>query len=240
MTATATMTGTSADLVHAIEATWQAIRDRHPDVPDVVVTLGAGSLGHRGALVLGHFAPLRWQRGADAVHELFVGGEGLARGARAVLGTLLHEAAHGIASTRGVQDTSRQGRYHNGRFRGLAVEVGIEVEHSKLLGWSTTTLPDHTADAYAEQVANLEAAIFAHRRIEGGGILGPGAGPDNGDGDDQGANGDDENPEPKTKKNGHALVCGCGRKIRCSNAVHEAGPILCGLCNEPFSLPEPD
>jgi hypothetical protein len=29
-----------------------------------------------------------------------------------VLGTLLHEAAHGLAQARSIQDTSRQGRYH--------------------------------------------------------------------------------------------------------------------------------
>jgi hypothetical protein len=28
-----------------------------------------------------------------------------------VLGTLLHEAAHGLADTREIKDTSRQGRY---------------------------------------------------------------------------------------------------------------------------------
>lgn len=77
--------------------------------------------------MLGHFAPLRWSRGQDQVHELFVGGEGLARGAAGVLATPLHEAAHGIASTRGIQHTSRQGRYHNARSQAIAREVGIEV-----------------------------------------------------------------------------------------------------------------
>ena len=33
-----------------------------------------------------------------------------------VIGIVLHEAAHGVASTRGIKDTSRQGRYHNRRF----------------------------------------------------------------------------------------------------------------------------
>jgi len=226
---------TAADLVHAIQDTWEAIRDRHPDVPEVVVTLGAGSLGRRGALTLGHFAAARWVRNEDEVHELFVGGEGLARGAAEVLGTLLHEAAHGMATTRQIQDTSRQGRYHNAKFAAIAREVGIEVEHSRELGWSTTTVPETTAEDYHEQVAALDAAIFAYRRIEGGLIFGGGTTGTTGSGSD---NGDDGAQQPKSKKNGHALVCGCGRKIRASNAVHEAGPILCGLCDEPFTLPE--
>ena len=239
MTIDTVSTITAADLVHAIQDTWQAIRDHHPAVPEVVVTLGSGSLGRRGSLTLGHFAASRWVRDEDEVHELFIGGEGLARGAAEVLGTLLHEASHGIATTRRIQDTSRQGRYHNAKFAAIAREAGIEVEHSRELGWSTTTVPETTTALYREQIEALDAAIFAYRRIEGGLILtGPGTGgTDTGSDGDNGEGGDEQ---PKSKKNGHALVCGCGRKIRASNAVHEAGPILCGLCNEPFTLPEDD
>ena len=43
---------------------------------------------------------------------MLVSGEGLQRGPTDVLGTLLHEAAHGLAQARSIQDTSRQGRYH--------------------------------------------------------------------------------------------------------------------------------
>jgi hypothetical protein len=37
-----------------------------------------------------------------------------------VLGTLLHEAAHALADQRAIKDNSRQGRYHNARYRQLA------------------------------------------------------------------------------------------------------------------------
>jgi len=37
--------------------------------------------------------------------EVFVGGEGLARGLADVHGTLLHEAAHALADVRGIKDT---------------------------------------------------------------------------------------------------------------------------------------
>ena len=49
--------------------------------------------------------------------ELFMATELVARGAMDMLAVLLHEAAHTIASRRGIKDTSRQGRYHNGRFQ---------------------------------------------------------------------------------------------------------------------------
>jgi hypothetical protein len=217
---TTTTAGTSA-LMAAIETTWAKIRELHPDTPEVIVTMASGSAGRGGGLTLGHFAPDRWERGGDAVHELFVGGEGLARGALDVIGTLLHEAVHGIAATRQIQDTSRQGRYHNTRFRNLAAEVGIAVEHSDKLGWSTTSVPAVTAERYAAEVAQLTAAITAHRRSESA-VMGAGSG--------GGAGG-----TRSSSNNGVALVCGCGRKIRASVTVAEAGPIMCGLCGEEFA-----
>jgi hypothetical protein len=231
-------TTSSAKLVQAIEATWQAIQGNNLDTPNVVVTMAGGS--SRGALKCGHFAYDRWiieanhEGGvASSAHELFIGGEGLARGATATLGTLLHEAAHGIAATRGVQDTSRQGRYHNHRFAAIAEEVGIEVQHSESLGWSTTTVPDETAATYADEVNALDEAITAYRRAEWGTVPtgAPGTGP--------GTTGVAGRPGTgrKSNNNGLALACPCGRKIRASKTVAERAPIICGDCGEPFTPP---
>lgn len=199
----------TAPLVAAIEATWAAIQERQTDVPEVVVTLASGRTVK--GMNLGHFAPERWVRGEDVVHELFIGGEGLSRGGVSVLGTLLHEAAHGAANSRAVKDTSRQGRYHNAKFREIAESFGLTLEHDKSIGWSLTTVPPETAALYAAEVAQLSAAITAYRRAESG------------------------DAEGKTKSNnGRAAVCSCGRKIRASNAVIDAGPIICGLCGEAF------
>lgn len=121
----------SAPIVAALEATWTAIQTDHPEVPDVVIVLASGSVGMpKGVLRLGHFAAMRWHhtRGEARLPEVFVGGEGLARGAVDVLGTLLHEAAHALAHVRGIQDCSRQGRYHNRRFQALSTELGLILE----------------------------------------------------------------------------------------------------------------
>jgi hypothetical protein len=148
-------------MVAALEGAWESIRARHPEVPTVVMVLGAGSIGTTGGgLKLGHFAAMRWAepdrtaagdrdgnsaRGAVQLPEVFVGGEGLARGPADVLGTLLHEAAHALAHVRGIKDTSRQGRWHNARFKALAEELGIEVTKDPRIGWSPTTLPQPPA-----------------------------------------------------------------------------------------------
>jgi hypothetical protein len=144
-------------LVATLEQAWAAIRGRHPEVPEAIVVVAAGGEGRR--LRWGHFAAGRWQLAAGRRPEVLVGGEGLRRPAREVLGTLLHEAAHGLADRRGIQDTSRGGRYHNRRYRQLAEEVGLQVACVDPIGWSATTVPEQTAHSYAELLAELEARL---------------------------------------------------------------------------------
>ena len=198
-------------LVTAIEAAWSAIQERHPEVPHVVLTLGNGT-AKPGQLTFGHFHDQKWATRDAQLPELFIGGEGLRRGPVPLLGTLLHEAAHGIASTRGVKDTSRQGRYHNTRFRDIAVELGITVDKDPSIGWSITSIPDLTAVDYADVVDELAAALIAYRLADV-----PGG-------------------KPKTN-NGIVAECGCepARKIRLSRTTYDLGPIHCGICEQPFT-----
>lgn len=215
VTKTHTSAEFSATLVEAVGTTWEAIREQHPDVPDVVITVGPGA--ERGGLRLGHFAAGAWQAGDALASELFIGGEGLAKGPRDLLVTLLHEAAHGIAHAREIKDTSRQGRYHNSRFRELAGEVGLTVTKDAKLGWSASQLAEGTDVTYAAQITALGAVLTAHRRQFGN------------------AAGD-----TKKSNNGVAARCGCGRKIRVSRSTYDAGPILCGLCEDPFTAEDED
>lgn len=226
-------------LVAALEATWSAIQMRHPDVPDVVVTLGAGSIGVPvGALKLGHFAAERWiaydTTDPVGLAELFVGGEGLRRGAEPVLATLLHEAAHGVAHVRGIKDTSRQGRYHNTRFKLLGEELGLTITQAPTIGWSSTDLAPGTAAEYIEEIGALASAIVAFRNTEGAVPVGP-TGPGKG-----GVGGGRSGGGPRRPKNGIVLVCECapGRRIRASAAVVERGPIVCGVCGDEFAQSE--
>ena len=227
----------SAPMVAALESAWAAIRARHPEVPAVVLVLGAGSIGNAGGLRLGHFAAMRWadpdqtnatdEDAADGTDgepstgqpvrlpEVFIGGEGLVRGAADVLGTLLHEAAHALAHVRGIKDTSRQGRWHNAKFKALAEKLGIEVAKDPRIGWSPTTIPASTREQYAEVIDELGRVLRLHRAVEVAG-------------------GKDKKPSPPP------CVCECGRKIRVSPTVLAAGPITCGVCGTNFATDQPD
>jgi hypothetical protein len=202
-------------VVAALEDAWTAVRTHHVDVPQVVIILGAGSEARRGLFKWGHFAAARWHVAGANRPEVLVSGEGLRRGARDVLATLMHEAAHGVANTRQIQDTSRQGRWHNRRFATLAQELGLKVTQDPKTGWSQTHLTEQLATRYADQLTGLSSALLLWRHAE----LQLGA--------------------QTTSRNLLACSCECGRKLRVARSTLEQAPIICGACEEPFS-PERD
>jgi hypothetical protein len=184
----------------------------------IVVASGSDPRGKR--LNLGHFAAGRWQLAStDAPTdraEVLVSGEGLQCGSVDVLGTLLHEAAHGLAYARKVSDTSRQGRYHNRRYATLAGELGLDVAHLNPIGWSATSVPEQTAARYTGVLAELAEALVLWRHAEQASSAGPGR-----------------------SRNALACSCSCGRRIRVARSVLELAPILCAACAQPFR-PEDD
>ncbi len=198
-------------VVAALEDAWTAIRTHHADVPQVVIILGAGSEARRGLFKWGHFAAARWHVAGANRPEVLVSGEGLRRGAPQVLATLLHEAAHGIANTRGIQDTSRQGRWHNRRFATLAGELSLKVTQDQQTGWSQTHLTEQLADRYADQLSGLASALqlWRHAELQLG--------------------------TPTGSRNLLACSCACGRKLRVARSTLEQAPIICGACQEPFT-----
>jgi hypothetical protein len=215
MTASTSVDRAASRLVAALEHAWTAIRSHHPDVPQVVIVVASGSDLRGKRLNLGHFAAGRWQlispdQPADRA-EVLVSGEGLHRGPIDVLGTLLHEAAHGLASVRKISDTSRQGRYHNRRYATLAGELGLDVAHVQPIGWSATSVPEPTATRYTEVLAELAEALVLWRHAEQANPIGSGR-----------------------SRNPLACYCACGRRIRVARSVLELAPILCAACAQPF------
>lgn len=213
MTALETPIPTSAALISVLQTTWDAIRKQHPDTPEAILTFGDGNRGKK--LAYGHFATHMWKVGERTVCEVFVGGEGLERGALATFGTLMHEAAHGVAHTREVKDTSRQGNFHNAKFKVIGEELGLELQHSKEIGWSVTTVPDATALIWEEHIAALDGVIGMYRL--------PAM----------------KRADASANKNNLVSECACGRKMRMSKRTMELGPVVCGVCDEPFELQEP-
>jgi curved DNA-binding protein CbpA len=193
-----------------LETTWRDIRARHPEIPGAVIIIASGTDGKQRRW--GHYEADSWVTGGHARPEIMISGEGLHRDAVSVLGTLLHEAAHALAAARGIKDTSRQGRYHNKHYKALAEELGITVEFDKTIGWSITTVPGHTAERYADQLAALTDAMTLWRLDEPFTAT----------------------TTTRRSTNLIAATCPCGRRIRVAASTLAEAPITCGECDGKF------
>jgi hypothetical protein len=232
---------TGSTVVQALEAVWARIQKDVPELPAVVMVTGTGTKGI-GPSRWGHFLPQGWeersQEGTTYTHEMFIAGECLAKGARQVVQTMLHEAAHVLAAVRKVQDTSRQGRWHNAEFRRLAEEMGLEhkaEKADKAFGFSFVTLTPGTTEDYREVIEDLDAAI----RITVGLPVWLGGAKD-GEEDTDGQNVHGIKP-PKAEGKGSSsnnvkATCACEepRIIRVSRTVLGGAAIVCSDCDSEF------
>lgn len=213
-----TRNDTTSTIVTSLEIAWTQIREAHPDVPEAIVVMASGTTSPRK--LLGHYADSRWTRkdekGAPRIAEVLIAGEGFQRDPTDVFGTLLHEAAHGLAAARKLKDTSRGGRYHNKVFAQLAKELGLEVEKMGTFGLAHTTVPAGTVSRWKKTIDAIGEAARNHFRFA------------------EGQGGGEEKPKSRLLK----AVCGCGRKIRLSQEVFDQAAILCESCEEPFELEE--
>lgn len=196
-------------VVRVLEDIWAMIRARHGQVPPVVIIIASGT--ERKQAVWGYHAPGRWVTGNEQRAEIMISGEGLRREPADVLGVLLHEAAHALAAARSIKDTSRQGRYHNTKYKVLAEELGLAAESHPAIGWSLTTVPGPTIEAYKDQLVALQDAMTLWRT--------------------------DETQIPTTRRNSNliAAICPCGRSIRAAASTLAEAPIVCTACGDPFT-----
>jgi len=187
-------------ILDAANEAFKSIRTRHPEVPNAVLVIGSSSKKNYG-----HFAKQSWD-GKKPQHEIMLSGESLKRGAVDVMGTLLHESAHALAEAREIKDTSRQGRYHNTKFKALGEELGIQLHEDKSIGWSPTTVPSETAKLYKAEIAALAKALKTYRiPVEAA-------------------------PKPKTTVR---IECGC-RGVTVPITFYDKAGLTCDECGEPF------
>ena len=201
-------------ILKILEDTWLEIRRWHPEIPPAVIIIASGTSGKHPRW--GHHAPGRWNVGGIQRAEIMISGEGLRRTAEEVLATLLHEAAHAMASEHGIKDTSRQGRYHNKHFKTHAEQLGLIVTHDDHNGWSASTITDVTKIAYARQLHDLAQAMTMWRNGE-----------------------TTTGPTARRNTNLIAAICPCGRSIRVAASTLAEAPITCQACGSDFQAKTP-
>lgn len=210
-TKTTTKTGGLSDTARELEKAFSIIAEK-TGAPRAVIVIGRDSKKH------GHFTP--WTPWADGqeegekFHEIFLSAPSFSRGARATLGTLLHESAHAINTQAGIQDTGKEGR-HNKEFKKTAESLGLEITMSekKSLGFSETAVPDLCAERWSDVLKIIEKALslVAVNDITGA-------------------------PKGRDKNLKVAQCAGCGEKIRLSLKTFKACSPWCSACSEYFSI----
>lgn len=244
---------TGSGIITVLERAWARIRATHPEVPEVTIVTGSGILAAEpGHIVWGHHWANRWHHDAsgNVTAELFIAGELLNDGGRAVLETMLHEAAHALARVRGIKDTCDvNNRYHNKGFLALARELGLEKPNvrDKKRGFSDAKIAPATALVYADLIAELDAGLLPYitEPFEVPGTRRPALDlpeetPVSGlePGGSEVGETEDISHAPAARSGARRRVqCGCPepRKLSITPAQLDIGPILCGLCLRRFA-----
>lgn len=202
MNATLTKTENLSGIVSALEQAHAMIQEK-TGAPraTILVTRKTGR-------TMGHFTHAKlWKAGDEAFNEIMVSANYFERGARAVLGTLLHEVAHSLDLQAGIQGVTGDG-YHNKKFKETAEALGLTITQAKGIGWSVTEVSDACAERWADALALIENALALMA--------------------------DSEQAKKTGGRNKNLLkaVCKCS-SIRASATVIENG-VTCNKCGEVF------
>jgi hypothetical protein len=191
----------------ALERSWTAIRTVHPDVREAAMVVYLHPRGDRR----GHYWQESWTtRDNGSLDEVHVSSHILSEGSESVFRTLLHEACHSTAITRGLKDTSRQGRYHNRQFYSLAWEFGLVTLTDRTIGCVTTGMTARAQKLFANPLAELAQALDLWQ--------------------DLGAYQAGRKGKAKGSRSVKLVCPECKRIVRASRACVDYGPITCGVC----------
>ncbi len=202
-----------AALCDGVHGLCRAVALHHDGTPLESIVPVIVPAGQRAAL--GWFAARRWKLGDRPVHELALVAEHLDRGVEDVATTVIHELVHAYAHAADIKDVSRQGRYHNERFRDLAREFELETSDKPgTNGYRTVGLTDTARQRYANELRVLEEALVLVRlsrmKLVGGRSV------------------------RRPRRVNVMGICECERELRMSPESWELGPVICAVCAQPF------
>lgn len=160
----------------------------------------------------GHFTPWKsWTTAKDGEQigqvEINLGAETLNRPIENTVATMIHECVHYYCYLHNIKDTSRNGSYHNKRFKAEAEKRGLTISYDGRIGWSITEPGEDVINFCIEY--NLQD-IFIHRN---GAYYMP-AGGTKGTHGKAGAGEDGEEPKKKTSNSIKWVCPECGMIAR--------------------------
>lgn len=92
----------------------------------------------------GHFetVPMWINSDGEKRYEINLGSETITRPIENTVATMIHEYTHYYCHINGIQDVSRNGYYHNKRFKEIAETKMLKIDYDKRIGWSITSPTD--------------------------------------------------------------------------------------------------
>lgn len=204
-----------SETLEIIEAIGEAVyRDKFDgDMPRIKLTIQKAKTNNYGHCT----TRAVWHDGEVDYYEINLNPLNFGRGATGVLTTLLHEYVHVYNVVNNISDTSRNGTYHNARFKATAEEVGLSVVKTDKYGWSTSA---------AEQPKEL-LEYFEHltqREAEKRGV----------DAEKVFAVREGDMKTVGKKQNSFKHVCSyCGAIAR---TTKDSIQLVCGGCEEPMEI----
>ena len=201
-TATATKTEALSTLTKALEQAHELIKTE-TGAPRATILVTRDLKGRKGHFT--HFQP--WHANGEAFHEIAFNLEHFTT-AQELLSTLIHEVAHSLNFSNGIQDTSAN-QYHNAKFKTQAEALGLKTIEIKGKGHASTELTELGAKRWKKALSILDKALELT-------ALGT------------------ETAKPKGRNtNLLKAQCPCEQTIRASRGVIEAG-VRCELCSMLF------
>ena len=105
-----------------------------------------------------------WENEKGGFYEINLCAEHLTRPYIETCETLLHEMVHLFNVQKGIQDTSRNGFYHNKRFKSEAENRGLTVEKTSKYGYCKTALTEE-AKTYIENLDENDSFTLRRNKI---------------------------------------------------------------------------
>lgn len=98
--------------------------------PIITVQSNPGAYGHCSVAKV-------WKRKDEETYEMNIAAEALQEHIEEIIDTLIHEMVHLYCRENGIQEVSRGGKYHNGKFKEIAEAKGLKCYKTEQNGWNT-------------------------------------------------------------------------------------------------------
>lgn len=182
-------------------------------VPVITVQSKPGTWGHCSRARV-------WQRKDEQTYEMNIAAEMLSAPIEEIIDTMLHEMVHLYCRENSIQEVSRGRKYHNGKFKVLAEQVGLVCIREGIYGWNTVGTGNDNLVEYA--LSKGWSEIVLNRQTVGGfrlGIAGSGTASST------------AAPGGKAPSSTRKLQCPyCKNSVRATKKVN----IICGDCMQPM------